>query len=315
MNLANSMKIPLLKCLVLFSSVIFLSGCGGELSKESTLKEEVNAKEDLEALLMDYAKLEKLSIDLPYIYEYSNDSQSVMIYGSYHTSNPEDSIISDIESKLLDFEPDLILYEGDGIAIEETKEQSIEYYFEMGLVRYMARELNIRDMNLEPSSKERLDYLLKKYSKEEVLLASIGSQIMLLMVGEREEEFEASYNLFVRDLKKEGFPFTGGEMSIQHFYRVYEDFYGIPFAFSTFDYETIEIKFNKTRLNKLNQESARYRDIFMINLIEENLKRHKRIYVQIGGRHAIVWEKAIERMIKNDAILEETNLIEANNGK
>ena len=40
------------------------------------------------------------------------------------------------------------------------------------------------------------------------------------------------------------------EKSHDYFYKAYQDFYGIPFDPATFDYETVEIKFSKTMLNK-----------------------------------------------------------------
>ena len=35
----------------------------------------------------------------------------------------------------------------------------------------------------------------------------------------------------------------------------------------------------------------------MLRVIDDALKRHKRIYVQVGGRHAVVWQPALERML------------------
>ncbi|MBL4657084.1 MAG: hypothetical protein JKX73_03730 [Flavobacteriales bacterium] len=252
--------------------------------------------------MLDYSELEKPDIRLPHTYEYSNDSKSIFVYGSYHTSDPRDSIIADIESTIANFKPDLILYEGDGISFENTKEKSIEYYFEMGLVRYLCNEKRIPDMNLEPPTKDKYQDVLQRHSAPEVFLATVGSQITLLLVSGRSVEFGKFYGQLVSDLQQEGYPITDDEKDVNYFYKIYEGFYGIPFDLNTFDYETVEIKFNKTKLNQINQESAHFRDLYMLRIIEDQLSEYDRIYIQIGGRHGIVWEPAIKEIIKKERL-------------
>jgi len=258
----------------------------------------MNEIEQKEYDVLEYSELEKLNIPLPYKYQYSNGNKSVFVYGSYHTSNPNDSAIMDIESNLLAFKPDLVMYEGDGISFEDTKEKSIEYYFEMGLVRYLSHHNGITDFNIEPPTREKYDYLLKKYKTNEVFLASIGLQFTLLLVSQKEVDFSGFYTQFVDGLAKEGFPINHDLKSVDYFYKTYEEFYNRPFDLKTFDYETVEIKFNKTHLNKINQDAAHFRDLFMLGTIEKKLTEYNRIYVQVGGRHAIVWEPAVKNMLE-----------------
>jgi len=250
--------------------------------------------------VLEYSELAQLNIRLPYTYEYSDNNKFLFVYGSYHTSDPKDSLIADIESTLSGFKPDLVLYEGDGISFENTKEKSIEYYFEMGLVRYLCNEMRIPDMNLEPPAKDKYQDMLQRHSEPEVFLATIGSQITLLLVSGKSVEFENFYSKFIDDLQQEGYPITDEEKDVNYFYKIYEDFYGIPFDLNTFDYETVEIKFNKTKLNQINQESAHFRDMYMLRMIEDKLLEYDRIYIQVGGRHAIVWEPAIKEIIKKE---------------
>lgn len=249
--------------------------------------------------LMSYEELAELEIDLPFVYESSGGDKFVKVFGSYHTNDPEDSIMSNIEQAILDFRPDLILYEGDGIGLEENKEENIAYYFEMGLVRHLADSLGVEDANLEPPIKKRYDYLLKKYPKQEVFLALVGTQITLLLVSNEggDGDFEAFYKQFIKTLKGEGFPIDK-EREVGYFYKVYQEFYGKSFSLVTFDYKTVEVKYNKTQLNIIMQDLAHYRDNYMLSLIEGKLEQYHRIYIQIGGRHAIVWQRAVRKMLE-----------------
>lgn len=286
-----------MKQLLTILLITFVIACS-PTTNESTNRNNLNEGTSTDYKVLDYSELEKLDIRLPYTYEYSNDSKSIFVYGSYHTSDPRDSIIEDIESTISNFKPDLVLYEGDGISFENTKEKSIEYYFEMGLVRYLCNETRIPDMNLEPPAKDKYQDILHRHTKSEVFLATVGSQITLLLVSGKSVEFEKFYSQLVNDLEQEGYPITDDEKDVNYFYKIYEGFYGIPFDLNTFDYETVEIKFNKTKLNQINQESAHFRDMHMLKIIESQLSEYDRIYIQIGGRHAIVWEPAIKEITK-----------------
>src|SRR4051812_34995449 len=62
-----------------------------------------------------YHDLETTAIRLPYVKYYGIDS-SLLVYGSNHTNNYADAPINDIENKIHQFKPDVILYEGDGIS-------------------------------------------------------------------------------------------------------------------------------------------------------------------------------------------------------
>ncbi len=267
----------------------------------STL-DEVHVSNSIYYHMIDYSRLEELDIQLPYVYEYSNNTKSILVFGSYHTSNPKDKVINNIESRFNLFEPDIVLYEGDGISFESTADKSIHYYFEMGFVRYLCNKKQLLDMNLEPSSSSKYAYLLNKYSKHEVFLADLGSQISLLLnsnINKDSFDFEKKYNLYIKNYIDDGFPITDLEKDISYFYKIYKSFYGIEFNLRTFDYTTVEIKYNSTILNKINQESAKYRDIYMLEKIKKLLSEYNRIYIQIGGRHAIIWEPFIKNMINN----------------
>lgn len=74
-------------------------------------------------------------VTLPFVKEYKGADKSVFVYGSYHTNDSIDKEVKDIEQKILEFKPDVILYEGDYIDVEATKYVSVSNYFEMGLVR------------------------------------------------------------------------------------------------------------------------------------------------------------------------------------
>lgn len=236
--------------------------------------------------------------DLPFITKYSNEEKAVLVYGSYHTNDTTVDEVADIEQRFTAFKPRLVLYEGDNIGIEATKNASTSTYFEMGLVRWLAQKRNIPELNLEPSSVDLTKELLKKYTTDEVLLATILGQNMYYIHYHTKEEFESLYPTLITDLEKSELRLTEEQKTITHFYKVYNDFYGYPFSPETFDYTTVEIAYSKTKLNEIVRYSASLRDQFMLHRIDSCLQHHNRIYVQVGGRHAIVWQPALKKFIK-----------------
>lgn len=236
---------------------------------------------------------------LPFIKEYRNGSRSVLVYGSYHTNNPDDEEITDIEQAFKKFNPEIVLYEGDNIGIENTKSESISNYFEMGMVRWLAKQSNTPDLNIEPETIYLTNQLLKKYTSDEVLLATILGQNMIYIKQHTIGEFEELYPVFIRDIETSGLQLTEGQKTIAHFYKLYKDFYGYTFDPETFDYRTVEIAYNKTKINEIVRHSASLRDQHMLHLVDSCLNHYSKIYIQVGGRHAIVWQPAFKRIIKH----------------
>jgi len=114
-----------------------------------------------------YTAIGKLNIKLPYIKCYGSDS-SLFVFGSNHTNNFQDSQIALIKNYIASFKPSVILYEGDGIAVEKTQKQTVETYFEMGLAKFIADSMHIKCLNIEPKTNEKFAFLLSKYKVEDI---------------------------------------------------------------------------------------------------------------------------------------------------
>ena len=167
----------------------------------------------------------------------------------------------------------------------------------MGLVRWWAQTYGVQELNLEPSAQHRFRFLTNKYNTDVILLATVLGQNILYIKQNDKTEFEKLYPSIINDFEKEGFALTDKQKQLSYFYTAYEAFFKKPFDPATFDYETVEPKFNKTLLNKVNQESAAFRDQFMLKRIDSTLQHFDKVYVQVGGRHAIVWQPALEKIL------------------
>lgn len=240
----------------------------------------------------------KAQVKLPYVKTYTNANKKVLVYGSYHTNNPADNEINDIQHQFQKFNPDIILYEGNHIGVELTMEKSISYYYEMGLVRWLARKHNIQEKNIEPHTKYIYSQLKQSYTTDILLLATVLGQNSLFIKQHTKEDFEELYPVVIRDIEEGGLVLTEEQKEVAYFYALYDSFYHKSFEPETFDYRTTELSYDISLLNKVIRSSADYRDQHMLRVIDSVLNHYNKVYVQIGGRHAIVWQPALKKIIK-----------------
>jgi len=240
-----------------------------------------------------YSDLQRLNIKLPYVRYYGKDC-NLVVYGSNHTTDYYDPQVSDIQEKLCAARPSVVLYEGDGIATGNSMRATVAEYFEMGQVKYIADSLKIPTVNIEPPTAAKYQYLLSRFSADEVMLATLGLQITMMQAAN--EDFAKKYPYLVADLVKEGFPLPADKQSIYYFYRIYRKYFGKGFSYTFFDSRDIQAKYNRTTLNKVNQTANEFRDQHILSLVDSLLTKKQKVYLQIGGWHAIVCEPAFAAM-------------------
>lgn len=155
----------------------------------------------------------------------------------------------------------------------------------------------IPDLNLEPPSKYINIELQKRYMTDDILLSAVLGQNVLFIVQHSKKEFEELYPVLITDIEKSGLILQENQKKISHFYKLYEELYGKPFNPKTFDYTTVELVYSKTILNEIARHSASLKDQYMLAKIDSCLMHYDKVYVQIGGRHAVVWQPALENII------------------
>lgn len=238
-----------------------------------------------------YTMLTTFYMPLPYINYYGNN---LLVYGSNHTTDANDPQVADICAKLVGFAPTVVLYEGDGIGLGSSMREAVTDYFEMGLVKYLADSLHIRAINTEPDTREKYCYLLQHFSIDEVMLATLGLQIGQLQRANA--DFRKICPKLLRDLVKEGLPLTKEQQTLAYFYKTYQQRFGRAFSYRTFDDTEIQAKYNRTVFNRVNQEANVFRDQHLLALTDSLLQQQEKVYIQVGGWHAIVCEPAFRRI-------------------
>ncbi|MBL7870578.1 MAG: hypothetical protein JNM78_03125 [Cyclobacteriaceae bacterium] len=254
-----------------------------------------HAQSEEKYTVLKYAEISKLNIQLPYIKYYGKD-QLLLVFGSNHTTQWSNPQILLIKQLIADFSPSIILYEGDGISTENTGKETVETYSEMGFAKYLADSLKIKSLNIEPNTHDKFKYLLANYEIEDILLATLGLQITMFQMDNK--DFNSLYPNMVGDLVKEGLPLAKEQQSIQYFYSLYKVKFGKEFSYENFDSRQIQPKYNTTLYNKINQTANEFRDKHIIHLVKKTLQNGDKVFLLVGGWHAIVCEPAFNEIVR-----------------
>lgn len=240
---------------------------------------------------LEYSDLQKMKIDLPYVKWYGKDN-SLLVFGSNHTSDFNDPQIKQIFKLILTHKPSVILYEGDGVSVEKTQKETVETYYEMGLAKFIADSLSIKAINIEPNTAQKYAVLKRKYETDDILIATLGLQITMMQYTN--EDFEKVFPTMISDLEKEGLGLSANQKTLVYFYKLYKKKFGKPFSYENFDSRDIQSKYNRTVFNEINQEANKFRDQHIIHLTKSLLDNGEKVFLLVGGWHAIVCEPAFK---------------------
>ncbi|MDY3351387.1 hypothetical protein PG357_05235 [Riemerella anatipestifer] len=242
-----------------------------------------------------YNSIKSKNIELPYIKFYGKDS-TLLVFGSNHTNDFYNPQIKQIKEIIQSYQPTVILYEGDGIATENNQKETVESFFEMGLAKYLADSLSIKSINIEPNTEKKYKYLKRKYKTEDILIATLGLQITMMQYNN--ENFESLFPTMISDLEKEGLKLSKKQKSLSYFYKLYQKKLGKSFSYENFDSREIQSKYNNTIFNKINQDANLFRDQHIIALTKELLDKKEKVFLLVGGWHAIVCEPSFKLITK-----------------
>ena len=109
------------------------------------------------------------------VLELEGRNASLVLFGARHRTDPADPIFDEIERRVAQFRPTIMLVEGSG-SVEETstRELAITHHGgEMGFLCWLARERRIPCRGTDLTEAEEAHRLLRHHSPDEVLLSLV----------------------------------------------------------------------------------------------------------------------------------------------
>ncbi len=225
-----------------------------------------------------------------------SNQKELFWFNGIHNNNPNHRMFNDIEKEFNSFQPNYVLVEGDSnLKIYKSKEEAILSGGEPAFVSYLARNNGVQVESIEPSSKAQYDYLLEKYSGNDILAMYIIRQ-MYQIQREMKDSEEISYDFFeyfhgfIDNMINEGFPI---ENSVTNKYITDILRPHLTMEVTEDNWKDINIGqivyFNNSPniINAIGEDITNFRDIYSVKLIKRLVEENEdiKIFVMMGGDH------------------------------
>ena len=257
------------------------------------------------SLLMSYDQYSKIEHETPYFYIYKSKDKSIYYFGSSHSHDPNHPQFNLLKEKWNEFhyktrdEKTVVILEAHEIPNrEETLERSIIKYGESGAGAYLAYESRSSIILGEPETDNIINYLLKNFSKEEILFWYECQAIKFWQDHKRNrsiQEFLSSHTDRYRELLK----WPDLIISIDFINTIYREIFNKELNIDDekiFSQITTPVTI-KSRINELSRDQSVYRNEYILDQIEKYWDDGYNIFIIYGAGHAFMQEPVIRSLL------------------
>jgi len=288
------MKIALLSCLVILSTVGFGSFQSSTNSQLSDCSKEI----------VPYQLRNKIQNPVFALDVASSNGGRLRYVGSRHSIDPTDPEFGEFEKAWNEFKPTMAFFEGGGHSVEATRDESIVKSGESGLVRFLAARDKVPAASLEPNRQDEVNYLLTKFSAEQVKLFYVLRVIQEDRVTYKQSEAQLQAALgpvLDRFSKFKGLDTVvrnAGEFeaAYRRYWNTSPNWWEAPSAW--FDPLVPSSRTGGVFTNEVNQASSFFRDINMYTVLTRATLEGKRVFAVVGRDHIPMQEPALRCALK-----------------
>jgi|GEM_PF-720962 len=234
----------------------------------------------------------------PYLLELENASGGKLFYyGSYHTKNPDDKQIAEIQKRWKEFQPTVALCESRlGFYVGGLR-GGVGMFSEPGAVFALARRDCIPVYTLEPTWEHELQSVLEDFEKQDVATF----YFLRRFTSERNSSDEDSINAMSEKLLKKRMsrPLLKGAFSDL---KEFDAYWKKNYEKESGDWRTIPNEAlwpNKDPglLHAMAFKTNSVRNKHMANVIIELVNRGERVFAVCGGSHVVTQEPVLSAAI------------------
>ena len=245
--------------------------------------------------------------DRVFTLELASAGQGQLLYlGARHSLDPSDPEFVDFEKAWNDFKPTIAFYEGNTIShpMIASRDEAIKSSGEPGLVMFLAAKDKIGAVSLEPSRQDEVNYLLQKFSAEQVKLFYV-----LRVIAENRDRYrhsEADLRAEVGRVLDRFSKFKGLENVVRNpeeldtayhrYWQTPSDWWKAPAAW--FDPMKASAATGGVFTNEVNQGSSGYRDLHMFEVLVKAVLDGKRAFAIVGRDHVPMQAPALRCALK-----------------
>lgn len=275
--------------------------------------------------LLPYTDYEKINHILPVLAKLTSNGKNLWYYAVNHTFDPKDSLFPKIKKVIKEYKPDLIVLEGGTVInsghsrrkeyfekiLNKTEEQNIISRGEFSFTLQQALINQIEVFCPEPEFIEIINFQTKKFESEDIFLNEIikiavefysmnldATKCSIIDYLNEEIIYQKEKLENLREWKDFNFDWSNFLKLFQE--RLKLDFLSTPSQIilelnDPIPWSTKQHKW--TVNNDVSQSECNFRDNYILNQIENKLKKYSQILVVYGGSHYYAQKKALKKLL------------------
>jgi hypothetical protein len=256
-------------------------------------------------LLMSYDEYSKIKHITPYFYNIKFDKQLLYYFGVNHSQDPNNPQYNLLMEKWNEFvsgsngmKTAVIIESFEISTQEDSMEKYIQRYGERGAGVYLANQNKSMLVFGEPGTKKVVAHLLKKYSKEEVLLffESIAINFWYNSKIEKSlQEFLSSHTDKYRRFLNWPDLVISTDLIKDIYKKIFDQELNIEDE-KIFSRITSPVDIG-SKINELSRSQSEYRNEYILDQIEKYWNEGYNIFIIYGAGHAVMQEPVISSLI------------------
>ena len=216
---------------------------------------------------------------------FERKGKALFWFNGMHGIDPENPMFKDIAEAFIKFKPDYVLTEGNATPPDDSLQSILKG--ESVYVTYLAQQQKIPWQTSEPSDTCIFKHLLKSYDKDEIFAMYFIRQMVqwkregVVTFDSTAVSFAISVYLLLfntqelptlKQLSNKLLPYTNINSLTNHNWK---DFDAKKYLY-----------FSENQIHDIYLAVAEYRNQYLLQLIEQQLKAHDRLFIMIGFDHA-----------------------------
>jgi len=246
------------------------------------------------ARIMTFEEYRAISHAVPYVLEVQDGNGGELIYfGARHSYEPDDPQCRWIEQLWTDFRPAIAFNEGGDPPALSSAAEAISHHGEAGLVRFLAARDGVPVKSLEPTLDQLVDDALAAgFSPQQVKLYHALLPWISYRQSAGAEPLEAFMGRVLSSLSQFQ-SLQGPPRDVRELDSVFAELFPEQPDWRSVPREWFDPAANGTFLNALARRVSELRDVHMVGLLSDAVRRGERVFAVVGASHVVMQEPAL----------------------
>lgn len=237
----------------------------------------------------------------PYVIDLHKNKKHLIVVGTLHSRDTTNNMFAEIEKIFADFQPEVAINEGGQITkTYSDRNSAVIKNGELGLLKFLCDNQNIKMINGDMPDSTEFCELTKYYSKDEILFFFASERFVLpYTYWDEKGNLDKLYtsDFIEAYLMSEGIKLTPEEKQFSYYKDLYKKYFKKEFSITDINSDDFSPVRNNHYFCEIARKSKEFRDKYLLQQIEEQLKYHDKVLVVFGGWHVLAIEPALTQII------------------